>query len=321
MLTPVNQPLVERLGDRLVRGALPAELQGFGDAEQAEAAAFLIATGLRREPGRPAIALEPMPSDDVRRRLRLAIVNDDMPFLVDSVAAGIGERGIAIDRIVHPVVPVRRDADGTLQEVGTEGGQPESMIYLELERVDSRDRRALEDEIAATLADVRWAVKDWPAMRAVLARDAELLATGEGAELLRWFSAGHLTLLGHERWDAEGFGGSDEPAEKLGIARNPHAEPILDGKARAAAVAAFERGADAPLLLKSNLVSAVHRAVPLDLIVLPLREEGRITGLSILAGLWTSAALAAPARQVPVLRERLTALERKFGFDPRGHTG
>ena len=46
-----------------------------------------------------------------------------------------------------------------------------------------------------------------------------------------------------------------------------------------------------------------------------------MTGLSIHAGLWTSAALNAPPRSVPVLRQRLAAFEARFGFDPAGHTG
>ena len=316
MLTNADQPLVDALRDRLVQGALPAELQGFGEAEQAEAAAFLVATAARREPGRPAIAMEAMAADDVRRRMRIAIANDDMPFLVDSVAAEIGERGIAIDRIIHPVVYATRDGDGVLRAIGAEDGAPESMIYLELERVDARGRQALEGELAAVLADVRAAVEDWPAMRAALARDAELLCSGEGSELLRWFSAGNLTLLGHVQW-RPGVGAE----ETLGVARNGHAEPLLDEATLDAATERFERGAVGPLLLKSNLISTVHRAAPLDLIVLPVMARGELAGLSVHAGLWTSAALAAPARAVPVLRERLGALERKFGFDPRGHTG
>ncbi|MCZ3257152.1 NAD-glutamate dehydrogenase, partial [Acinetobacter baumannii] len=36
---------------------------------------------------------------------------------------------------------------------------------------------------------------------------------------------------------------------------------------------------------------------------------------------WTSAALSAKPRDIPVLRARLSALEAKFGFDPKGHTG
>ncbi|PAX08346.1 glutamate dehydrogenase [Sphingomonas lenta] len=317
-MTNANQSLVDALRDRLVRGALPAELQGFGDAEQAEAAAFLVAAAMDRRPGKPVIALEAIAADDVRRRMRMGVINDDMPFLVDSIAAEIGERGVAIDRIIHPVVPVTRDDHGRLTGIGGdggEGGRPESMIYLELERVDARSRAALETEIAAVLLDVRVAVEDWPQMREALARDAESLGSGEGAELLRWFSGGHLTLLGHERWTADG------DAARLGIARNRHRVEILDEASRRLALARFEQGAEAPLLIKSNHISAVHRAVPLDLILLPIRDSGRVTGLSIHSGLWTSAALSAPARSVPIVRERLRALEEKFGFDPRGHTG
>lgn len=54
------------------------------------------------------------------------IVNDDMPFLVDSIAATIGKHDIAIDRIIHPVLPIERGEDGTFRNVGT--GAPESMI-------------------------------------------------------------------------------------------------------------------------------------------------------------------------------------------------
>src|SRR3546814_17407490 len=81
------------------------------------------------------------------------------------------------------------------------------------------------------------------------------------------------------------------------------------------------KGDEPPLLLKSNLISTVHRAVPLDLAVVPIIENGKIAGLSIHAGLWTSAALNAPPQNVPVLRTRLTAPEAKFGFDPKGPTG
>ncbi|MFX7748067.1 hypothetical protein ABTK03_22050, partial [Acinetobacter baumannii] len=68
-------------------------------------------------------------------------------------------------------------------------------------------------------------------------------------------------------------------------------------------------------------ISGVHRHVPLDLAVVPVRDKDQIVGLSIHAGLWTSSALNAAPQDVPVLRERLAALEAKFGFDPKGHTG
>ncbi|HYM73880.1 MAG TPA: hypothetical protein VET89_12935, partial [Stellaceae bacterium] len=40
------------------------------------------------------------------------IVNDDMPFLVDSVTAAINDRGSIVRLVIHPVVNVVRDGEG-----------------------------------------------------------------------------------------------------------------------------------------------------------------------------------------------------------------
>ncbi|MBN8847414.1 MULTISPECIES: NAD-glutamate dehydrogenase domain-containing protein [unclassified Sphingomonas] len=313
--------LSEALAARLIHRALPGELQGFGPAEQTEAAAFLAATAERRPPGTVAIALEQLPGDAGARRQRLAIVNDDMPFLVDSIAAAIAAHDIAIDRIIHPVIAVTRDAEGLIKGVSDHEGTRESMIYIEMQRADARERRDLVSDIEAALADVRAAVSDWRAMQATLAADAGAIedtgGSSEGATLMRWFLDRHFTLLGHERWYADGRGAGDA----LGIARNAHKVPLLAARSLELAMDYFAKGGEAPLMLKSSLISLVHRRMPIDLIIVPLREGGRNIGLSIHAGLWTSAALSAPPRAVPVLRQRLADLEGKFGFDPAGHTG
>jgi len=308
--------LAGAIAARLTKGALPGELRGFGPQEVDEAARFVAQVAACRKPGGAAIALEALPGapEGSRRRMRLGIVNDDMPFLVDSIAAAVAAADLAVERIIHPVIRATRDADGTLTEVGG-GGAPESMIYLELDRADARERRELVDTLHAVLADVRAAVTDWSRLQRAMATDEAALPQGEGASLLQWFLDGHMTLLGHERWHPDGSG------EALGIARNDHAIPILGDTSRTRALQWFADGGAAPLMLKSSLIATVHRAVPLDLAVLPIVEGDVVTGLSIHAGLWTSAALAAPARQVPVLRSRLAALEAKFGFDPKGHAG
>lgn len=313
--------LTAALAERLTEGALPGELHRFEAAEQAHAAAFLVAAADGRPAGTPAIVLEPLPGDGGPRRMRLAIVNDDMPFLVDSVAAAISARDIAIDRILHPVVHVERDEHRRLTAIGDRTGERESMIYIEMDRASARDRRDLVEEITSLLANVRVAVSDWRAMQAALAADAGMLddtgGDAEGAALLRWFLDRHFTLLGHERWNVDG---GTQPGA-LGIARHEHTVPILAERSRVLAAEYLAGGHSAPLLLKSSLLSPVHRRVPLDLLVVPLFTAGRVTGLSIHAGLWTSAALNAPPRSVPVLRQRLAAFEAKFGFDPAGHAG
>ncbi|MBN8838634.1 MAG: NAD-glutamate dehydrogenase, partial [Sphingomonadales bacterium] len=313
--------LSEALAARLTNRALPGELQGFGPDEQAEAAAFLAATAERRPPATVAIALEQLPGDAGARRQRLAIVNDDMPFLVDSIAAAIVAHDIAIDRIIHPVISVTRGADGVIKGVSDGEGARESMIYIEMQRADARERRDLTADLEEALADVRVAVADWRQMQATLAADAGAVedtgGSSEGAALMRWFLDRHFTLLGHERWYADGR----KTDATLGIARNRHKVPLLADRSRELALAWFAKGGEAPLMLKSSLISPVHRRVPIDVILVPIVEGGKCVGLSLHAGLWTSAALTAPPRAVPVLRQRLADLEAKLGFDPAGHTG
>ena len=307
--------LPEAIAARLTKGALPGELQGFGPEEQAAAAAFLAGVAQRRAPGTVAIGVEPISGGDQFRRMRIAIVNDDMPFLVDSIAATLAAQGIAIERIIHPVVRVLRSVTGELTSVGEEG-QRESMVYLEADRVDARERRDLCTALEANLADVRAAVADWRALGGEIANDAASLGASEGGALLRWFGDGNLTLLGHYRAGRDGT-----ISAPLGIARHDHPVPLLAEGSRERAFAWFEDGGRAPLLMKSNLLATVHRHVPLDLVAVPVMEGDTVAALSIHAGLWTSSALGAPPQEVPVLRERLAALQEKFGFDPASHAG
>jgi glutamate dehydrogenase len=309
----MTKTLQEAFEARLLEGALPGELEGFDETERAEAAQFVAEAAAARPPGTAAISLETY-AEEERRRMRLAVVNDDMPFLVDSISGAIAAHDVAIHRILHPIIAVTRDAAGKLTEIGS--GRSESMVYIEMERSDAKTRRALVAEIERTLEQVRDAVEDWRALQAAMAADAPHLPTPEGTALLRWFQGGEMTLLAHEKWRTDGT-----VTEQLGIARYDQANPILADASRQAAVEWFKGGGESPLLLKSNCISPVHRRVPLDIVVLPLLTGAEVTGLSIHAGLWTSAALFADPGDVPVLRERLQALEKKFGFNPKGHTG
>ena len=311
--TKAAPDVLKIIAKRLQEQVLPGETR-FTRAELDAAATLALKALQRRQSGDTALAQETV-SDGERRYTRFAVVNDDMPFLVDSLAEVFAAHGLAIDRLVHPVLPVLRDKAGRL--IGTDkAGKPESLIYLEVPRADARTRRAVLDELRASLAAVRAAVADWPAMQAAMAADADSIPNGEGAALLRWLKEGMLTQLGHVIRRREGS--SHDP---LGICR-AGGQPLLSEEDYAAAFDWIERHPGiAPLIVKSARVSPVHRRVPLDLFIVPVVERGRIAALSVHAGIWTSAALAAPPIEVPVLRGQLAALMKKRGFDPKGHAG
>ena len=318
-------PLVTSVKTALRAAALPGEEHGFDDDARLEAARVVARAAQSRKPGTASILLEPMAAAGRRRRMRLVVINDDMPFLVDSTAGIVGAHNIIVDRVIHPVVSVRRDAKGVMQDIDCEpcedhkpakGMIRESIIYMEMDRADARVRKTLAAALAAGLRDVRAAVADWPAMQDALAADIKR-TSGEGSALLAWFLDRNLTQIGHERRSRK-----NEQSHPLGIARTT-ASPLLAGETIAAAFKWFDDGGEAPLIIKSNLVSNVHRRVLVDLIIVPLQtgKGQNVDALSIHAGLWTSAAMSAPPADVPVLRARLSNVMRRFNFDPAGHAG
>ena len=304
--------MLKRLERHMRESILPGETPLAGKAGS-EAAAFLLKTAQGREVGRSALAL--ISVSEERRFLRIAIANDDMPFLVDSIAATIAAQGIAIDRLVHPVICVSRNASGELTRLGTAADKArESLIYIETERVDARQRRALEIALRTTLGDIRAAVADWPALQARMIEDSGRLSSPENALLLRWLNDGMLTQLGHLTRKRDG-GQSD----LLGICRKS-ARQLLADASNDRAFAWFDGQAGRDLLIvKANVIANVHRRVPLDLFIVPIRTRGKVTALSIHAGVWTSAALASPPQSVPRLRHALNALGERLGFTQGGH--
>src|SRR5436190_4683513 len=62
------------------------------------------------------------------------IVNDDMPFLVDSVTMEVNRRGLTLHLVNHPIVAVERAADGALSGLAADDSKtrrPESFIHVE----------------------------------------------------------------------------------------------------------------------------------------------------------------------------------------------
>jgi glutamate dehydrogenase len=317
VITRAEASTVDALEQALVGNALAGELDGFSAADQEEAARFIAEVAYKRRKGEVSIRLESTGGEAGRRRMRLGIINDDMPFLVDSVANAIAGRSLTVHRLLHPVVCVDRDDNGVLQALEPlceEKSRRESMMYIELDRADARGRRELVDDLHAVLADVRAAVRDWPQMQAQMRSDAARIEDPEGSALLNWFADGALTLLGYE---VERPG--EDSSNCLGIFSIPGAPTDKGGSI--GAIRYFEAGGAVPLIAKAERKSTVHRRVPLDLIVVPIREGGKVTGIGVHAGLWTSQALIQPTEDVPLLRRRLIELDKEFGFDPHGHSG
>ena len=99
----------------------------------------------------------------------IEIVNDDMPFLVDSITMEVNRHGLTLHLFLHPQIKTVRDAQGELKDLpapetgSTEG--LESIMHVEVDRQTGTALETLREDILRVLSDVRVAVQDWAKMR------------------------------------------------------------------------------------------------------------------------------------------------------------
>ena len=323
--------LFERVADKDLAAA-PA-------AQRAASALSLLAFARRRLPGIAKIRVfDPTEAGHgfESRHTVIHVVNDDMPFLVDSIANELNRREITVHLLAHPVLAVRRDLDGDLLDFSAAAGRPESMMHIEIDRqAGSGQLDDLASALARVLAEVRLAVDDWRPMRQACLDAIADLSPGrsqsfeEYEDFLQWLEAGHFTFLGHRRYryvdDATQPGGLRYEliqGSALGILRRDETRLFEAGLGSGEAMARFARGADNILIVKTDRPSLVHRSGPMDCVIVKTYDtDGRVTGERRLAGLFTSAAYHAMVADVPLLRGRVAGVLRRSGVDAHGHDG
>jgi glutamate dehydrogenase len=326
--------------------AAPEDLMRYDPRQLAGLAADAWSLLEARKPGTANIRFAaPGPTTGHERRPAvsvLEIVNDDMPFLVDSVLGELAEQGIEVGFIVHPVLSVERDAAGRLtafrgaRPVG--GALRESLIHIHVVPIDDDARRA--EVVAAlerVLADVRAAVTDW---RAMLARVEDEIAQlkahppplpvaeiAEAVQFLEWLIANNFTFLGirHYRFAAGETVLEPVLESGLGVLR-AHDAPVVHRWNQPLIITPEIRALlDEPVLLivtKAAVRSRVHRRAYMDYVgVKRFDADGRLIGEVRIVGLFTSTAYTHSTRSIPYLRRKVDAVVRRAGFDPDGHSG
>jgi glutamate dehydrogenase len=268
------------------------------------------------------------------------VVTDDMPYLVDSVVSELTRGGIGVQRVVHPIVVVRRSINGDLQEVlptadperpPSDGGLVESWMSIEVDLIiDPVRARELESRLVAVLHDVREVFEDTDRMTATAKTLADRLESdppplssqeiAEGAKLLRWLANHHFTFLGYRQYElVEDPESAGAPALRailatgLGVLRQDSlaARSLTAGPDAAA-------HALAPQLLvltEASAPSTVHRsAFPYYVGVKTFDEQGNVTGEHRFLGVLTSGALHEDVLDIPVIERRVREVIHLAGF-------
>ncbi|MEK8032953.1 NAD-glutamate dehydrogenase [Ideonella sp. DXS29W] len=300
--------------------------------------------GATRTPGGPKVrVLSPTVAEHgwASRHTVIELVNDDMPFLVDSTSVEINRQGMTLHMILHPIFRVERAADGSLSSIAAGAdagaGARESWMHIEVDRlVDAQQKAALVSGIEKVLSDVRSAVDDWRPMVArlheaiaELGQAPDVLPAAQVAEaraFLEWLADDHLTLLGYRQHELVNLAGDSAlrlvTGSGLGVLRESEAEKTSSGLSQLPANARELAHAPTPVLVvtKANTRSTVHRPGYTDYVgVKRYDKNGKVIGEHRFVGLLTSTAYSARVAETPLLRGKVETIAQRAGLPPGGH--
>ena len=272
----------------------------------------------------------------------------ERPFIVDTIREYISSLDLRIRHFVYPLMTVERDDDGQVVDVSPAdpARRSESVVYAEVGRVTNPETLdTLRREIARRLGDVVRATDDFEFMvdkindvvaelrfraREVRERQDEFR---EIKAFLRWLRDDGFVFLGYREYafeevEDEATGEREtavcvEPGSGLGILQDEEsstfARPVpfsrLPEEMR-------QRALFGPTLIisKTNAESTIHRKARMDYIgVKKLRSDGSVAGEHRFLGLFTSKAYSEPARDIPILREKLKTILSRSGVAERSH--
>ena len=274
------------------------------------------------------------------------VVNDNMPFLVDSVMDELQESKLEVHLVLHPTYIVERDKKGKLKSAvlpkrkAKRSDRQESLIHIHVARMDSEEARAaLEERLNLVLKDVRSAVRDFKPMQERLAEAIDTYKTTgidgsndemwEAIHFLEWMAGNNFIFLGMREYKFDGGveEGELSPHEGtgLGLLADPDVRVLRRGSEFVQItpeIREFLLKPEPLIIAKANVKSRVHRRVHMDYVGAKIfDDDGAMVGELRIVGLFASTAYTEPTSTIPFLRRKAASVLAQAGYDPDSHSG
>ncbi|MDX1923565.1 MAG: NAD-glutamate dehydrogenase [Alphaproteobacteria bacterium] len=282
----------------------------------------------------------------VSRHTVIMVANDDMPFLVDSTTGELNRMGLGIHLVVHPVVHIVRNERNQFEHFAGKTTSPdelsvESWMYIEIDETHEAAKLAeITANLERVLYNVRLAVRDWSAMRTkIMETITELprnetvgLPVGEREEtanFLAWLEADNFTFLGARDYHVSGTGKNmhltTTQGSGLGILSDAVSVMFFGEEGEGSQpsdIHHFLERKQLALITKTYKQSVVHRTTPMDAILIKrYNAQGKLVGERLFVGLFTSSSYNRLAKDVPLIREKISYALDHAGLDPRSYNG
>ncbi|MGD9806436.1 MAG: NAD-glutamate dehydrogenase [Hyphomicrobiaceae bacterium] len=285
------------------------------------------------------------PSEVVAGGVAVEIVNDDMPFLIDSVLAELQARSLEVALVLHPIFKTERADDGRLIEVTSLGdanwgdGRQESYIAIHVGPLTHASQQELRAALSNILAQVRHAVVDWQPMLARVHRAARELAEAtvavdkgmldEQVAFLEWLTDSNFTFLGTRDYrlggDPENGDLTTDDDAGLGLLADPGVSVLRRDRelvVMTPELRQFLVARDPLIITKANVISRVHRRVHMDYIgVKQYGADGAVIGELRIVGLFTASAYIQSPTRIPLLRRKVREVSEALALPSGSHAG
>jgi glutamate dehydrogenase len=270
------------------------------------------------------------------------VIQDDIPFLVDSLRMEINRLGFTTHLIIHSGgMKVYRNESGQIIKIfpfnsNTKDAIVEAPIYIEIGRqTDPEVLKSISENLYRVLQDVQFAVADWEKMKICVYETLKQMDDSnppldpedidESKTFLHWLVNDHFTFIGSRKYTVTEIDGKKAlrltPNSSLGVLRDESKSKTLryfdelPPKARKQALSK-----QSLIISKTNTLATVHRPTRTDLIgAKQFNEKGELIGIVLFIGLYTSEAYNSNLSDIPVIRRKVETILQKSGLSHNAH--
>ncbi|WP_455476184.1 NAD-glutamate dehydrogenase [Bartonella sp. B17] len=320
--TKINQDKIKQI---LFAHTDKEDIACYENEELQKAATTAMTAFNLHKAGKSTICFEQNLTRDNKPITVITLVNDNKPFLLDSILNVFNQHKNHIHLIAHPII-------------NCTSGQRISLMQIHVELLKKQQIQKLKDELTLVLEQVNAAVQDWKPMLEQVKKHVHGYQTNlpsshkqEGAkaiEFLNWLMDDNFIFLGMRSY---GFIKDQEPTKsftasdiELGILTDASIRIIGDARVQEPPqeILSFMESDNLLIVTKANSRSKIHRPVWLDYIGLKIFDKkGLLCGELRIVGLFTSSAYTRSILKIPFLKEKAKAIIQRLGYDSADYSG
>ncbi len=263
---------------------------------------------------------------------QILLVNDNIPFLVDSATMACAEFGLTVKLISHPIIEIQgEDNQRVLIEKSSKNeSEAKSLIFIEVKRIEhAKDVKALQAYLDGVFSQIRQAVNDWQPMLQAMAEAKELIGSldndkvrTEQQAFVDWLVEDNFTFLGYRKYQRKENQLLAVKKSGLGLLSSQLDADSNDASQLSVDSYQIKKQSDLVVITKVNVISKIHRKGNLDYIgLLETDDKGKVIAEHRFIGLFTSVATNTNALKIPYINSKIKILIKQFGFDANSHSG